>query len=518
MRYRKEMVGWMIASALAVSAFVGCSDSGSNQTTADSGALSTVPSSAESQSAASSSSDEMTSSSSAEQTSPSSSQVAYKIGELAGEGNVAFEQYFGGIIGKRPASGVVTDQKIENSNYDDLKKLASASGHEAFYRIPQINLRSQAAREFNEYIRKRAEIDLESVATYIKNNVKNRQEGDFNGWIYFDYAVIETDRYISIVLFKLNNIWSMNPWVRVEAFVYDKDTSKVLKLTDLLDDFGVSYEEALSGLEALYPRHNIELKIGDSEYTYMNEYSNYLGRVWNEFFSMADDASARGREYHLIEGYELNFYPSYAVYVAHEDGEDRLRVVHRDARITGTNQETGNISYSRGIIDQPFETAISDERRVNKACAALVPEPAEDVLGAIVYLGSEADRELVGKFASLYELDPELGLSVFSMGRKKDAMYVLIPRYEASIIRIEDENDREVASYVTPLGLIFGEEAAPLDIILSSREEWDMLGIPSDYAKLNLSDHRLLDVTDRVQSIEHEKLDDFLEFLRYRFR
>ncbi|MDO4753873.1 MAG: hypothetical protein Q4A41_02595, partial [Bacillota bacterium] len=392
MKYGRKFIGWMIVSALAASTLAGCSDSGAggvqsgtqNVVTVTTQPLSSESSSTSGTTAGTSSSDATVTSTS------TSSQSAVKIGALVGDGTDVFKHWHGGIIGKRPASGVVTDLKISNEDYTYIRDLGQSIGLQPVYRIPQINLKSDAARAFNEYIKKRAEIDLSGVARQIKGSEQGLRNDNIKGLIYMDYAVNETPRYISIVLYKLNNMTPQNPWMRVDAFVYDKNSSKVLKLSDLLDDFGVAHTDGIAALEALYPKHNIELKKGDSGYTYMQEYAFYLQRLWGVFYDMNSNHGVRGyEEYFDIEGFDWSFYAPLALYVAHEDGKDVLRLIHRDARITGVDDSTGNISYERKILDESFEAIRSGERKVNKVFAAYAGDAPEEVLGIVAYLGSE---------------------------------------------------------------------------------------------------------------------------------
>lgn len=154
----------------------------------------------------------------------------------------------GELFGRKGSSGSVYD--LSHSYFDSFEKLAERAGLKGdAYRsrvYPQLSWSSEDAKRFNAAMEGRAKIHGNSFDRMLENQLspfENPEQIAENGYVYENYGVIETDRYLSIICGAAYTLYDSDvPEYEIEAFVFDKKSGNLVSEEELFRLAGMDAE------------------------------------------------------------------------------------------------------------------------------------------------------------------------------------------------------------------------------------------------------------------------------------
>lgn len=423
-------------------------------------------------------------------------------GRSVGETNPHFSAYLQGRVGKRPESGAVVDAQDVTGNYPKISELSRAWGIEKFYIVPQIVVDSEAGKLLNQRFSDRAAEDLDLFEREI-GIVDVENKNALSGWIYADYAVYESERFISIVTVRSKTFGKTFPDLAFEAYVYDKSLQRVVRPSELIMHFYPDEDRDvfLSGLEDFFIRHSADFQEYEPAF-YNFEYRDYLKYLWNVVFVRGKQRLAPDS---LIpeEAGRVGLPPRRPIGFFTDDAS-KPHVIIMSAKFGGYNEMTGNAVLERGFAVSPLE-ALRGERSVsNLFRAANVGDSAaaDRALLGVIYVGDSADEQAVRTFLNFKSASAGEGMSAVRLSSRSEnpSFYILVPKYPSSLMEFRLAGNRRTAES-TGATLLFERVDAEnaLEVVLRSRGDEVrvfLTGNPSD----GIEDGRVIDLTPSVRT------------------
>lgn len=497
-------------------------------------------------------------------------------GFLTGEENPAFRGLFRGTIldgkiGKRPESGIVRDLQYdprdfvgenESKGYEEYHILEVHFGIRNPFRFPQIASKSRGAREFNEIIAKRAKAEYMSDIRQILGSYKystdqanmNSISGvgkevslsdilkiGFEGWTYIDYAVLESKRYVSIVIVKLRSMNTSELYF--ETYVYDKNDDMLLTPKDIAGDFALDVAGYVNRIENRIFRNHADL-YESQPLRYMEVTRRLLTYLWNVFYNWENISMERGQFEVFYNKGAFDRRPMFGLIVGPQGelltmlgivrrlgvsdfAENYLRAVDAEQASEGAAGDlfglSDRVDEGRFLTAASFEIltlkqlfgdpSLGERERLpmyDKYIAELEAQRNPlfdgrvsdrfDVL--LVYLGNAADDATASRVWKMMEDNPSLSLgqvgTIQELTSYPRQMYLVIPKYAATYVKA-NVGEREVYGDAVGPTVVFASVAhdKPVQLRMRSRSDWAYWELPLAYS-YPLESDRVLDITPIV--------------------
>ncbi len=420
--------------------------------------------------------------------------------------NPAFAEILGGIIGSRDSSGIVYN--LEKTYFKNAEIFEKA-GHDIYSdaKFPQIKAQTETAKLFNSHIRETALRESENMYRDIAQAIENNLYDADTGWVYYDYGVIESDKYLSIIMARSDSFYKLQPFISIETYIFDKQTEEFVPFDQVVSDFGIDIGDFLSKLENLFAENNIDLKIYEN-YFYREKYKDYLFRLWNTMLTVRDmrDPSER---FLILENFSND--ANAGIYV---DESNRLHVVTPSHMLDGVNEDTGNFSFKMTFQDAMYNDIPATERKVNPVFeyySSKIGGVGENINAMVVKLPDVESDDFAAIMGGLLSENNSADLiPVNTHHSENHDFFVLILRYSASVTRVIHPEPMAIeykmgaTHSVGDMQIISLDISADSTVLVESRDEWFAVESNSD---------TIIDITEHIASNKNGISEEILNNL-----
>lgn len=415
---------------------------------------------------------------------------------VKGDSNPYFESFFDGAVGKRPESGIVIDLSDKYFEpYQDFMDELAAQGYDLRkdFRFPRIELDTTAAHVFNKKMLERAYKEIADIEGIEESYRAGGLEG--TEWVSQDYAVFETDRFLSIIVMKAENAGSPYAKYHFEPYVYDKVDCIFLSMRDMMSDFGLVAAPFVANLEQFFYDANQAYRQADCEAFFKEDAENLL-YLWKTFYVWWSSWPYPGVRFSLLpEVWNARF----GLYI-NEKNELRCVCSRYTPEEDGVRQDIEDVNTADFDKARKRATNPLFDYFINKGDIA--PGSAAVVLCLGKGFTENTCRNYLALKELVRELDlPELSLSVGDASNDRDdRLYLVVPKYRDTVIGIYKKERMDywnVGNTVMANPFVINEGLSTL--IWFSRDDGMVFDVWHNSAKVHFKQYQ---ISEPVRHIE----------------